>query len=260
MTASRAAITLLLGITVMMDEVRDQMLWVVLILVGGLALVTRQSHQVNTLRLRNQSLVDLAVFLAVVPLGVITGFVAAGSDEMLPAERSVFLQMSVATVVALGLVALVSLRLFFRDRSDVPTMFLPAALIVTSLPFVLHDYRNQTVLAMIAVSYFLGTVAIPFSIIVDEAVRRYIGLVFAGATVLVGLLLFDPGLGNLGERAQLVQLVTWGIILLGLIVLGLLPHAATMFGSPGSSRGDSDTMIHAIRDRRGNDSSRSIEG
>lgn len=259
MTGTRLAIALLFFMTVLFDPLRDQMHWVVLVLIAATVAVVRQAHQVRTRRLRDQNLVDLAVFLTVIPTATIAGFVAAGGDEPLPAERSAFLQLSVATIAALGIVVFVSIWLFGKDPPEISTMVLPAVLITISLPFVLHDYRNQTVLAMVTVSYFLSAVAIPFGNVVDETIRRYIGAMFAAVTVLGGLLLIDPGLGNLGDRAPLFQIVTWAIILLGLIVLVALPHVPAYLPGLVSTEGRSGELLQTIRDRRGDDSSRPVE-
>lgn len=254
MTGTRAVITLWLGAAVMLDQMRDQMLVVALLLIAGLALTRYQAGEVNMRRLRDQCTFDLVVLLAVLPAAVITGFVAAGSGEFLPAEQTAFLQLTLALLLAMSITALLSVRLFAGERSDIANMYLPVVLIIISLPFVLHDYRNQTVVAMITVSYFLATVAIPFGVIVDQALRRYVGVLFAVLTVFVGLVIFDPGLGNLGERSGVVQMVTWGSILLGLTLLAVLPHVPERVPGLATARETKPTIVETVLDRRRDDS------
>jgi hypothetical protein len=210
-------------IAVMFQRLRDEMSYAAIILVVALLAVSIQSNEQRTARLRDLMIVDLAIFLAVVPAFVLTGFVAAQTGSLLPAERSALVEISIAAIVSLSMLIGICYRLFGDDRTMMSVAMLPGFLIIVSLTFVLHEYRNQTVLAMIAVSYLIGSVAVALGALVEEPVRRYVPATFYGFTVLVGIVLFDPGMGNIGERQTIIQVILWGLVLVGLVALILIP-------------------------------------
>lgn len=260
MIGARLSITLFLVIAVMFQRLRDQMEIAVLFLIAGLLVLSIQTNQARTLRLRAQAFVDLAIFLAVVPAIVLTGFVAAQTGDLLPAERSALLETSTASLLTLLVFVGICYRLFHYDRPMLAAALLPGWLIVISLTFVLHEYRNQTVIAMIAVSYFIGTVAVALGALVEEPVRRYVAATFYGSTLLVGAVLFDPGIGNLGDRATVIQVVIWTLVMLGIVVLIVVPNPSfeprnLLAGfTEGSRRSQPNTV------RRQDDPGRATEG
>jgi hypothetical protein len=223
MVGARLGITLVLVTAVLFQQLRDQMHYAVVVLIAVLLFLAVQSNQSRTRRLRDQTIVDLAVFLVVVPALVLTGFVAAQTGSLLPAERSALIEISIAAFIALSVLVLFCYRVFGDDRPMMAVAMLPGMLIVVSLTFVLHEYRNQTVLAMIAVSYFIAAVAVGLGTLVEEPVRRYVPATFYGFTVLVGIALFDPGTRNIGERESIIQVILWGLVGLGLITLIVVP-------------------------------------
>ncbi len=200
------------------------MAWVAPVLVAGLALVIQQSNNQQTARLRKQSILDLGILVVVVPVLVLGGFVAAEPGTLLPAEQSALFQTAGASLIVIALMIWLAVSLFPEDRSLVPAALLPGLIAVVSLNFVLHDYRNQTVLAMLAVSYFIGAAAVALGSVVEEPVRRHVPGTFFVATILSGLVLFDPGLANVFDRDALIQVFAFMMIVIGLAALFIIPN------------------------------------
>jgi hypothetical protein len=224
MVGVRLCLTLFLVLAVLIDDLRAEMPIVALIVVAGLGAVIFQAGQSQMEALRRQTIVDLTTFLIVVPVAVLSGFVAADPGSMSSAEQSAMFQTTGGLLLALAIVIALGALLYPGDRVLLPAILLPALILPIAVNFVLHDYRNQTVVAMIAVSYFIGTAAIVLGALVDDPVRRYVPAVFFGATILGGLALFDPGLSAVFERDGLVQLITFVLILIGVGVLILIPN------------------------------------
>jgi hypothetical protein len=259
MVASRFGITLLMVLAVIFQRMRDQMHFVVLAMLAAFVFLAVQSNQSRTRRLRDQTFVDLAVFLAVIPTMVLTGFVAAQTGELLPAERSALIETSVAALTSLVVLAGLCYRLFSDDRATLATSMLPGWLIAISLTFVLHEYRNQTVIGMIAVSYFIATIAVALGILIEEPVRRYIAAMFYVSTVIVGLLVFNPGLDNLAERETIIGLLLWGLVAVGMIVLIVVPNPRFDLRQLLESSVSRPRTAQGRRDRRPDDFSESSE-
>jgi hypothetical protein len=239
MVGVRLGLTAFLVLAVLIDDLRQEMPIVALIVVAGLGAAAIQAGQSQTETLRRQTLVDLVTVLAVLPLAVLNGFVAADSGSMTSAEHSALFQTFGGLLLALAVVIGLGALLFPRDRILLPAILLPALTLPIAVSFVLHDYRNQTVIAMVAVSYFIGAAAIALGAFVDDPVRRYVPAIFYGSTILGGLALFDPGLGDVFNRDGLVQAFTFLLILIGIGALILIPNPSLIneFRSrPGRSR------------------------
>jgi hypothetical protein len=239
MVAARFGIVLILLAAVVLDRMREQMTIVAAILVVGLFALLFQSDTDQTQKLRRQTIVDLVIFVIVVPVAALNGFVAAEPDELLPAEQSALLQTTGGLLIAIALLVWLTATLFVDDRALLPAIMLPGLVLVLALTFVLHDYRNQTVLAMLTASYLIGAVSVALGSFIEEAIQRYVPLAFYGATILAGLILFDPGLGNIAEREGLVQIFTGMMVLIGIAALLVTPNPTfdnLQFGSSGTSR------------------------
>jgi hypothetical protein len=258
----RLGITLVLVITVLFETLRNQMHFVAPVILVGLLAVVLQTNRVEMQKLRKQSLLDLAILLAIVPIAVLNGFVAAEPGELLPAERAALLQTGGGLLIAMAIIVWLGAVLFVNDRDLLPAVLLPGLTVVIAVTFVLHDYRNQTVVAMIAISYFVGAASIAIGATVDEAVRRYVPLAFFGSTILAGLALFDPGLQDVFERDGLVQLFTGFMILIGFTVLIVIPNPnfenLLFISSANRSRPSRGPRSHRHR-RKMNDTGRHAE-
>lgn len=254
MVGLRLAIVLVLMSTVMLEQLRDQMTVVAVFMVAGLIAVLLQSDKEHTQKLRRQVIVDLSILLTIVPVAVLNGFVSAEPGALLPAEQSSLLQTTGGLLIALALVVWLSATLFVDARPLVPAMALPGLLFILVLAFVLHDYRNQTVLAMLTASYFVGAAALALGSFVEEVVQRYVPLAFYSATILAGLILFDPGLGNIAEREGMVQVFTGMTVLIGLAVLIVTPNPTfdnlQFGGSSGPTRRSGNDEQRTWRDSR----------
>lgn len=224
MVASRIGIMLIFMATVLFDDLRDMMDLVGIFIVVALLSVILQTDKSQTQTFRRQLILDLGLLLVVAPVAVLNGFVAAEPGALLPAEQSALLQTGGALLIVVALAIWAAMLLFPDDRSLAPAILLPGLVLTVSVNFVLHDYRNQTVLAMFAVSYFIGAAAIAIGALVDEPVRRHVPAAFYGATLLAGMVLFDPGLGNIFDRDGLVQMFAGLVILFGLAVLIVIPN------------------------------------
>ncbi|MEX2426123.1 MAG: hypothetical protein WD401_05090 [Thermomicrobiaceae bacterium] len=224
MVGIRLGITLVLVAAVLFEDLRDQMYLAVIALIAGLLAIIVQTDRAQTQTVRRQTILDLAILVTVVPVAVLNYFVAAEPGNLLPAEWSALLQTGGGLLIVVTLVVWLSTFLFPEDRTLIVTGVLPGLIVVLTMTFVLHDYRNQTVLAMVAVSYFIGAAAVALGAMVEEPVRRYIPAVFYGSTIIAGLALFDPGLQNVFERDGLVQSFSGMMILIGLAVLILIPN------------------------------------
>jgi hypothetical protein len=235
MVALRLGIVLVLLTTVVFEQLREHMSVVGLVLIVGLIAVLIQSDTEQTQKLRRMVIVDLTILLTIVPVAVLNGFVAAEPGDLLPAEQSSLLQTTGGLLISFAIVVWLTSTLFVDARQLLPSILLPGLLFVLVLTFVLHDYRNQTVLAMLTASYFVGAAAIALGSFVEESVQRYVPLAFYGATILAGLVLFDPGLGNVADREGMVQIFTGMMVLIGLAVLLVTPNPAfdnLQFGGP----------------------------
>jgi hypothetical protein len=262
MVVLRLGITLVLVITVLFDALRNQMHYVAPIILAGLLAVVLQTNTNEMQKLRKQTLLDLAILLAIVPAAVLNGFVAAEPGALLPAERSALLQTGGGLLIAVAIIVWLGVVLFPDDRDLLPAVLLPGLTVVIAVTFVLHDYRNQTVIAMIAISYFVGAASIAIGAMVDETVRRYVPLAFFASTILAGLALFDPGLQDVFERDGLVQLFTGFMILIGFTVLIAIPNPnfETLLFSGRSNRGRPVRSPRSHRQRRDmNDTGRHAE-
>jgi hypothetical protein len=259
MVGVRLGLTLFLVLTVVIDELRAEMPLAALIVVAALGAVIFQAGQSNTEALRRQTIVDLTTFLIVVPVAVLTGFVAADQGSMSSAEQSAMFQTFGGMLLALATVITLGALLFPGDRVLLPAILLPALLMPIAVNFVLHDYRNQTVVAMIAVSYFVGTAAIVLGALMDDPVRRYVPAVFYGATILGGLALFDPGLSGVFERDGLVQASTFVLMLIGMGVLILIPNPSIIEDLTSRPRPDRRRVTNRARRRDYRDSSGNTE-
>lgn len=224
MIAVRLGIFLFFLALVLVDDLRDMTAWVVPVLVAGLVFVIVQSDEGQTARLRRQAIIDLGTMVVTIPVLVLGGFVSAESGDLLPAEQSAMFQIAGASLIVLALMIWLAVTLYPDERSMVPVAILPGLIVVVSLYFVLHDYRNQTVVAMLAVSYFIGAAALALGTIVEEPVRRHIPGMFFVATILAGLILFDPGLSNVLDRDALIQVFAVMMILIGLSALFIIPN------------------------------------
>jgi hypothetical protein len=224
MVGLRISIMIVFLITVLVDDVRDLMSWVALVLAVGLVAVIIQTNDAQTQRLRNQSILDLGTLIVLVPVVVLNGFVSAEPGQLLPAEQSALLQTGGGLLIVVALLIWLGVSLFPEDRSLVPAELLPGLIAILAINFVLHDYRNQTVLAMLAVSYFIGAAAMVLGHFVAEPVRRHVPATFYIATILAGMVLFDPGLANIFERDGLVQMFAGMMILIGLAALVIIPN------------------------------------
>ncbi len=253
MVALRAAIVIVLLSAVVLDQLRAQMSFVALFLVVGLIVMLIQSDRDQTQKLRRQVIVDLVTLLIMVPVAVLNGFVAAEPGELLPAEQSSLLQTTGGLLIAVALLIWLTTTLFVDDRALLPAVMLPGLLIILMLTFILHDYRSQTVLAMLTASYLIGAAAVALGFFVDEQVQRYVPLVFYGATLVAGMLLFDPGLGNLFDREGMVQLFSGMMIVIGLAALFVTPNPtfdSLSFGGSGSNAARREADHRARRSRR----------
>ncbi len=224
MVAMRAGIAMVFVLPVLFEGLRDLMEYVAVVLIVALVAVILQTNKVQTQKLRKQTLFDLGGLITVVPVSVLNGFVAADTSDLLPAERAALLQTGGVLLIVVAVAIWLGLTLFPDDRTLVPAVILPNLIIVIAVTFVLHDFRNQTVLAMIAVSYFIGAAAIAIGALVDEPVRRHVPVAVFGSTVLAGLVLFDPGMRTIFDLSGWVQFLTATIILLGLATLIVVPN------------------------------------
>lgn len=224
MVGIRLGITAILMAAVLFDDLRSQMYLVVVALLAGLLAIIVQTDRAQLQLVRKQTILDLAILVTVVPVAVLNYFVAAESGDLLPAEWSALLQTGGGLLIVVTISVWLSTYLFPDDRTLIVSGILPALIVVLSMTFVLHDYRNQTVIAMVAVSYFIGAASVALGAMVEEPVRRHVPAVFYGATIIAGLALFDPGLQNVFERDGLVQSFSGMMILIGLAVLILIPN------------------------------------
>jgi hypothetical protein len=249
MVVTRLGITLVFVFAVLFEGLRDQMYLAVAALVLGLIAIIVQTDKVQTQKLRKQTILDLAILVTVVPVVVLNSFVAAEPGDLLPAEWSALLQTGGGLLIVVTVVVWLSSYLFHDDRTLIVSGVLPALIVVMTMTFVLHDYRNQTVVAMVAVSYFIGAAAVALGALVEEPVRRHVPAVFYGATLIAGLALFNPGLGNVFERDWLVQSFSGMMILIGLTVLVAIPNPLS--GQVRRSATSRRQPVTRIRNERG---------
>jgi hypothetical protein len=259
MVGVRLGVSMVLALAVLFDGLRAQMPLAAFALVVGLVAIVTQTNQPQTMTVRRLSMFDLALLTTVFPIAALNGFVAAEPDSLLPAERAAMLQTGGALLIVLGLVIAFAMYLFPDDDSFVGAAALPALLAVLSISFVLHDFRNQTVLAMFAVSYFVGATAIGIGSVVEPAVRRFVPAAFYVSTLVTGAVLFDPGLGNVFTRDGMVQMFSGMTILFGLAVVFAIPAAhldlSRTFAQPSrQSRRRTETA-----ERNSDDSDRRLE-
>jgi hypothetical protein len=226
MVLVRAGISAFIALPVLFVNLRDQMhYWVVVIVVGLVAIILYSSAD-SSRQVRRLALLDTLLLVFLVPVAIFNGFIAAETGSLMPAEQSVYGQTYLGMIVGLGLLLLVGYWFFQNDRALVAASILPGWLLIVTLPLVLHDYRNQTVLAILAACYIIGALAIAAGAVVDDPVRRHIPTLFYGATVFAGIVLFNPGFGNLADRAAMVQMLSWTFVLAGLAVLLILTVSA----------------------------------
>jgi hypothetical protein len=253
MVGIRLALTIVILLTVLFDDLRDMMSYVAVVIIVALVALVIQTDREQTHTVRRQTMMDLFILLAVVPIVILNGFVAAEPGSLLPAERATLLQTSGGLLIVLAIAIWLAMTLFPEERSLVPAVLLPGLIMIVAINFVLHDYRNQTVLAMLAVSYFIGTATVALGSVVDEPVRRHVPGAFYVATLMAGLVLFDPGLGNLGDRSGLVQTFFGLFALLSLAVLFVVPNPS--FDQIRLSAGRSATRERQPRSERNSDDS-----
>jgi hypothetical protein len=256
MVVVRLVITLVFGAAVVFDDLRDQMQLVVPVVIAGLIAVILQSDRPQTQMLRKQSILDLTVLVTVVPIAVLNGFVAAEPGTLLPAERSALFQTAGGLIIAIALMIWLGTMLFPGDRALLPALLLPGLVIIVAVSFVFHDYRNQSVLAMLAASYLIGAAAIALGALVDEPVRRYVPAVFFGSMIFAGLILFDPGLGSVFERDSLVQVFTGFMLLIGIVALVFIQNPSLNILTSGNRSARSRASRPGRQWRSDSDSSR----
>jgi hypothetical protein len=233
MVGMRLGLSIVIVTAVIFEGLRNQMHFTALVILGALLFVITQTDKIQTQRLRKQTILDLATLITVMPVAILNGFVAAEPGSLLPAERSALLQTGGGLLIAVTVSIWLATYLFVSDRALLPAVALPGLMVVLTTNFVLHDYRNQTVLAMIAVSYFFGAAAVALSALVDEPARRYFPAALFGTMILAGIALFNPGLLNVFERDPLVQVITAMMILIGMVFLVAAPNPAIdLMGSP----------------------------
>jgi hypothetical protein len=223
MAGTRLAIAIALVLPAMFQQVRDNLVYYVGFVLLGLLAIGFQALHARLYLLRGQIAADVSIFVFLVPPLVLTGFVAAETRDLLPAERSAFLEAGLGVVLALVLLTGVAAWLGNAGRGMTAMLALPGFLLIPALTFVLHDYRNQTVIAIFAAVYFIAALTTGVMLVTAEVVNRYLPALLYAATVLAGIILVDPGTGNLGHRDSLITTGGWMMIALGQVALVAIP-------------------------------------
>jgi hypothetical protein len=226
MVGARLAVALFLMMPAVSMQVRGNLSYVIVSVLAGLLAVGIQAHQSGMTNLRGQCAADLAMMVFVLPPLVLGGFVAAETRSLLPAERSALLQAGAGVLISFSLLIAVSALISDGKRLTIATLALPGLLMIPALSFVLHDYRNQTVIAMMVVVYFIAALSTILASALPDMVRPYVPALLYAATVLAGMIVLSPGTANLGERDTIIALSGWMMILSGQAALVAIPATA----------------------------------
>jgi hypothetical protein len=223
MAGSRLAIAIALVLPAMFQQIRDNLVYYIAFVLLGLLAIGFQALRARMNFLRGQIAADVTIFVFLLPPLVLTGFVAAETRDLLPAERSAFIEAGLGVLLALVLLTGVAAWLGNAGRGMTAMLALPGFLLIPALPFVLHDYRNQTVIAIFAAVYFIAALTTGVMLVTAEFVNRYLPALLYATTVLFGVIFLDPGTGNLGLRDSLITTGGWMTIALGQIALVAIP-------------------------------------
>lgn len=170
-------------------------------------------------------LADLLTLGLVAPIVVMHGFLASTTGPLLPAERTAYLETTLAAALALLLATRVALHLDRRMPGMGGVLILPAVLQVPALIAVYDDYRDIQTLGALAIAYAVAAGVTIGAIVLPPNSRRWLAPATWAAFTLV-LLVVASGVSTLGARP--------GVIRGGQIVLLLLAAGCLLVASLGN--------------------------